>query len=466
MQPTSGQPKVLWFCRRIGSYVSIVIPLLLASCAPSPLEEWIEPRALEGATPTWRPPRLTESAQQDHTLPRPDEPKQTLTLREAAALALLHNPKLAAFAWNVRAAEARAIQAGLSPNPRAGYNAENFAGPNGNDLLFRQTIRLSQVIELAGKRRKRLDLARADQRLTAWDYEAQRLEVVTQVAQRHVTVVAAQARIELERRTLRLAEQVHAIVNQRVEAGVVPTAERDKAAVRVSLVRIALDRAGHALGAARQALASTWGGPVPTFHQAVGNLDEPLPVPKQEQLMTMARNNPRIARWSDEIEQRHLAIKLAKANTIPDINAGGGVRHFPDAEDVAAVVEFSVPIPLFDRNQGEVLRARYDLGKAKVLQQAAEAALREELAAAHADFASAVFALHTLRNETLPAAKSAFEAANEAFEHGQTDYIDVLDAERTLVEAERQLIDAQESHQRSATRLEGLTATPLESGKQ
>ena len=48
-------------------------------------------------------------------------------------------------------------------------------------------------------------------------------------------------------------------------------------------------------------------------------------------------------------------------------------------------------------------------------------------------------------------------------ESGQTDYIDVLDAERTLVEVERRLIDAQESHQLSATRLEGLTATPLES---
>ena len=463
MRPTAGHPEWRRLRSLFGISVAIAMGLMPASCAPSPLEQWIEPRALERTSPTWRPDHLTVLAKQESTLPSPDEPKDILTLREAAALALLHNPQLAAFAWEVRAAEARAIQAGLTPNPRAGYSAENFGGPDGNDLFFRQTLRLSQVIELAGKRQKRLDLARADQRLTAWDYEAKRLEVVTQVAKRHVMVIAAQDRLELAKRTLRLSEKVHKIVDQRVEAGVVPTAERDKATVRVSLARIALDRARHALEASRQALASTWAGRVPTFCQAVGNLDQPLPVPEQERLMALARNNPRLARWSDEIEQRHRAIQLAKANAIPDITAGGGVRHFPDAEDIAGMVEFSVPIPLFDRNQGDILRSRYGLGKAKTLQLAAEAKLREELAAAHADLASAVFALKTLRDKTLLAAKSAFKSASEAFESGQTDYIDVLDAERTLVEVERRLIDAQESHQLSATRLEGLTATPLES---
>ena len=445
----------------LGIYVSIVILLLLTSCAPSPFEEWIESRALERTTPTWRPARVTESSQRDDTLPIPNVPN-TLTLREAVTLALLHNPQLGAFAWDVRAAEALAIQAGITPNPRVGYSAQNFGGPDSDDLFFAQTIRLSQVVELAEKRQKRLDLARANQRLTAWDYEAKRLEVVTQVAQRHVTVIAAQERLELAKRTLRLAEEVYAVVDQRVEAGVVPTAERDKAVVRVSLGRIARDRAGHALNAARQALASTWAGSVPTFRQAVGELDEPIPVPNQKQLMVLAKSHPRLARWSDEIEQRHRAIELARANGVPDITAGGGVRHFPDADDVAGIAEFSVPIPLFDRNQGEVLRVEYALGKAKALQQAAETTMREELAAAHADLASAVFALHTLRDETLLAANSAFKAAKKAFESGQTDYIDALDAERTLVEVERQLLDTQESYQLSAARLEGLTAAPLE----
>ena len=402
------------------------------------------------------------STARDEPLPHPQTPRETLTLSESIALALLHSPTLSAYGWEVRAAEARAIQAGLSPNPRMGYSAENLGGPDGDALFMRQTVRLSQVIELAGRRRKRVRLAQVDQRLKAWDYEARRIEVVTQVARRHVGAVAARQRVELAERTLRLVTQVHEIVNQNVEAGVVPTAERDKAVVRVSIERIALDRTRHQLAAARQSLASTWGGEQPKFERAVGDLGERPMVPDIEKLFPLARNHPRLARWPDEIEQRRRAVALARSKAVPDVTAGAGVRHFPDANDVAAVLELSVPWPLIDRNQGRILEARYALARATALQREAEAALREDLATAHADLASSSFALTTLGEQTLPAAKAAFKAARDGFENGTTDFLNVLDAERTLVDVERRLIDARERYQSSAATLEGLTATPLE----
>ncbi len=442
---------------------SCLVLLLPASCAVSPLaESWVEPRALERETPTWRPPVRTETTQRDDPLPRPEAPRDTLTLRESVALALLHNPALSAYGWEVRAAEARAIQAGLSPNPRMGYRAENLGGPHGNDLFMRQTVRLSQVIELSGKRRKRVRLAQADQRLRAWDFEARRIEVVTLAARRHVETVTARQRVELAERTLKLVTHVHEIVDQNAEAGVVPTSERDKAIVRMSIERIALENARHRLAAARQALASTWGGDRPNFQRAVGDLVELSVVPDLEHLLPLARNHPRLARWSDEIEQRRRAVTLSRSKAVPDVTAGAGVRHFPDANEVAAVLELSVPWPLFDRNQGRTLEARYALSRAMAMQREANAALHEELAAAHADVASAAFALDTLREQTLPAARAAFDAARDGFEKGTTDYLNVLDAERTLVDVERHLIDARERYHKSAATLEGLITTPLE----
>jgi cobalt-zinc-cadmium efflux system outer membrane protein len=152
---------------------------------------------------------------------------------------------------------------------------------------------------------------------------------------------------------------------------------------------------------------------------------------------------------------------LAWADGVPDVTAGAGARFFPDAGEQAAVVELSAPLPVFDRNQGRVLEARYMLGRAVAQQRAAEADIERELAAAHADAASAAFALRTLRDQTLPAARAAFEAAKEAFANGRTDFLDVLDAERTLVEVERQLIDARQTQQSAAATLEGLIAAPL-----
>ena len=217
--------------------VALVATSLLVSCAPSPLsDDWIEARPLAQSTPTWRPARITTKESSGDTLPRANTVSGELTLHQAIALALLHNPDLATFAYGVRAAEARAIQAELPPNPGVRVAVENLGGPSdAGDTFERDTVLLSQVIELAGKREKRLALADAEQRLAAWDYEARRLQVVTDVTQRYIAVVAAQQRVELSKHTLRLAEEVHDIVDQRAEVGMAPTAARDKAAVRVSV---------------------------------------------------------------------------------------------------------------------------------------------------------------------------------------------------------------------------------------
>lgn len=436
---------------------------LLAACTVSPLsDDWIPTRPLERSASTWRPPVLTNASQQETPLPRPDTPRDALALRDAVALALLHSPDLATFAYDVRAAEARSVQAGLSPNPMVTLMAENLLENSQGDDRFREvTVQLSQVIELAGKRDKRLALAQAQQRLAAWDYEARRLEVAALTAQRHVAVIAAQQRVDLAERTLKLTEQTHEIATQRAQAGVAPTSERDKTLVRVAIERVTLDTARHKLAAARQALASTWGQSTASFRQAVGDLDVSLPVPSVESLLAAAADHPRAARWADEVEERRRAVELAKAQAVPDVTAGAGVRSFPDADDAAALVEFSIPLPLSDRNQGGVLEARYAMAKATAQQRAAEAMLHQELSAAHAEMAAAVFALRTLRDEAMPAARSAHQAARDAFATGKTDYLNVLDAERTLVEVEAQLIDARENQHAAAAKLEGLTGRPL-----
>ena len=436
---------------------------LLASCAVSPLsDDWIPARPLERTTSTWRPPVLTDASPDQAPLPAPDGPRDALALRDAVALALIRSPDLASFAYDVRAAEARSVQAGLSPNPMVTVMAENLLESSQGDDRFREvTVQLSQVIELAGKRDKRLALAQAQQRLAAWDYEARRLEVATLTAQRHVAVIAAQQRVELAERMLKLAEQTHEIATQRAKAGVAPTSEQDKALVRVSVERVRLDTARHKLSAARQALASTWGQSIASFRQAVGDLDVSLPVPAVESLLTAAADHPRAARWADEVDERRRAVELARAKGVPDVTAGAGVRTFPDANDAAALLEFSIPLPLNDRNQGGVLEARYALAKTTAQSRAAEAMLHQELSAAHAEMAAAVFALRLLRDEAMPAARSAHQAARDAFATGRTDLLNVLDAERTLVEVEAQLIDARESQHTAAAKIEGLTARPL-----
>ena len=112
----------------------------------------------------------------------------------------MQHPRLAAFGWEVRAGEARTLQASLPPNPEVGIEVENFAG-SGALRGFRGTeitIHLSQLIELAGKRQKRTRVAALERDLVAWDYEATRIDVLTQVTQAFVEVLSAQERLRLQ----------------------------------------------------------------------------------------------------------------------------------------------------------------------------------------------------------------------------------------------------------------------------
>ena len=212
-------------------------------------------------------------------------PEGVLRLPQAQALALMQNPDLAAFAWEVRAGEARTLQAGLPPNPEVGVEVENvagagdFQGVDGAEV----TVGISQVIELAGKRRKRTHVAALERDLAAWDYETARLDVLTQVTQAFVDVLRVQERLAVDADLVRLAEQIYRIVIERVKAGKVSPLEATRARVALATSRIALQRAQRELTAARERLTATWGGRLPPLSglRAISNPSTPsrLPLP-------------------------------------------------------------------------------------------------------------------------------------------------------------------------------------------
>ena len=188
-------------------------------------------------------------------------------------------------------------------------------------------------------------------------------------------------------------------------------------------------------------------------------------IPSDEKLADHLNQNPEIASWSAKTRQRQAALDLARAGAVPDVTAGVGYRHFRgDGEkDHAIVAGVAIPIPLFDRNQGEILKARYSLLRAKAQRRAAVVELHTKFGRAYQTLASAYSEAVALRDEVLPAAKSSYTASGKSFEHGKGGYLDVLDAQRTLVEIREQYIDALEAYHLAVTSVEGIIAQPLKS---
>ncbi|MHC4573409.1 MAG: TolC family protein, partial [Planctomycetota bacterium] len=209
--------------------------------------------------------------------------------------------------------------------------------------------------------------------------------------------------------------------------------------------QIALEKAKRDLESARTRLSAGWAGKSPRFQKAAGGLDLTVPVPSFNELANLIGRNPDIARWAVEMDQRRAAVELARANAIQDVKVAGGMggmQRFNETDDNAVVFGVAIPIPLFDRNQGNILEAGHKLAKAKGERQAVETRIHAALAEAYARLSSAFEEATDLRDKVLEGAQSAFDAANEGYRAGKLGFLDVLDAQRTLFEAKAKYIDA------------------------
>lgn len=442
--------------------------VLLAGCARSPLdsdEPWAPPRALASQAPAYRPPlEPPDDASSSADSSAAAEPTGDLTLAEAWRLALLKHPALAADAWGVRVAEAKQIQEGASPNPELDVRLDDFAG-DGRRTGFDDAnlrVRVTQLIELGDKRARRVELARADRMLAAWDYETRRVAVAAQVTEFFAEVVAFQQIVALRGRAVEFAQQMHAVVEDRVKAGGLLPIEREHSAVRLGMASINLKEAQLELEAARRQLAGNWNSDQPRFKSAIGALEiDPAARLDIEPMLALLAEHPQVARFASEIARRQAEVNLARAKAVGDVSVGVGARYFRDNDGHAFLVEFAVPLPIFDRNEGEILEKRFAVARARAQADAARCDARAALIEAHRELSIAHDRASTLGQQVMPNLQSAFDTTQTQFKQGLVKLDDMLDAQRDLLKAQVDRLEALADYHRAAAVIEGLTGRPL-----
>ncbi len=387
----------------------------------------------------------------------------TLTLRKALSLALMKNPELSAFSWEIRAREAQQLQTSLLPNPELEAEMEGFGGQGQREgsKAAETTILLSQLFEVAGKRSKRTRVADLDRELAEWDYESKRLDVLARVTQTFVDLLAAQEHVTLDEELVRISEEILSVVSQRVKAGKISPLEETKAEVILARAKMQRGQSQAILKAVRKRLSLSWGSPWANFNRAEGDLMTVHPLPNQEALVSALDKNPDLARWCAEIESHQATVNLEKANRFPDPSLSGGIQYFNETDDSAFVVGLSIPLPLFDRNQGNVLKAQSRLAKAEEERRDAYLQVQMLLAEAYQGLSAAHLEVISIREAILPGAKGAFEAAFEGYRLGKFSYLEVLDAQRTLFEARHQYIDSLARYHKAVADVERLVGRRL-----
>lgn len=401
-----------------------------------------------------------------------------LTLRDAINLALTLNPELAAFAKEMKALEGATLQAGLLRNPELTANVENpgniqkLSGDvNSPDAVAQEvvqqltTIRIGQLIELGGKRAARVDAALLGEELAARDYESRRVEIMARVANLFTDVLAGQERLRLAEETRQLAQTVFDTVVRRVQAGKVPPIEETRAKVGLSATNIEYEQAYRDLVSARKRLALMWDSANPQFEKAQGVLEVAVPPPDFQLLQQRVLDNPMALRAMKNIEHRKALLKVEETRRIPNLTLNAGAVHHAQLGGTTAVASVMIPLPLFDRNQGNLKEAYHRVSKAEDEQQATELRLRTELALSYEAMSASWNEINILRDEILPGAKSAFNVMRRGYELGKFGLLELLDAQRVLFQNQVLYVRALANYQRLVNDIERLIAAPLESVK-
>ncbi|MER0170300.1 MAG: TolC family protein [Nitrosomonas sp.] len=401
-----------------------------------------------------------------------------LTLRDAINLALLRNPELASFAKEMRALEGATLQAGLLRNPELSVNVENpgniqkLSGDINSQASVSQevvqqltTIRIGQLIELGGKRAARVGAARLNEELAARDYESRRVEIIARVANVFTEVLAGQERLKLAEETKQLAQNVVDTVVLRVQAGKVPPIEETRAKVGLSTARIEFEQAQRDLISARKRLALLWDSAVPQFAKALGTLETSIAPPDFQTLQNRVLENPMALRAMKNIEHRKALLEVEQTRRIPNLTLNAGAVHHAQLGGTTAVASVMIPLPLFDRNQGNLKEAYQRVDKAVDEQVATDIRLRTELAQSYETMSAVWNEINILRDEILPGARSAFNVMRRGYELGKFGLLELLDAQRVLFQNQLLYVRALANYQRLINDIERLIAAPIDSIK-
>lgn len=360
-----------------------------------------------------------------------------LTLERALQSAFAHNPNLAAAQWEIGVAEGDRQQAGLIPNPQVSWEAEDTRRRSRTTTLM-----LSQPLELGGKRGARIEVAERAQDAASIELERRRNELRADVFQAFYNSTIAQQRLLLTEQSLQLAERGLRVAQGRINAGKAAPVEAMRAQVQLSQVRLELRRAERDQATAYQQLAQVTGAPQATFTR----VEEPTTaLPAIASPQTLLDRLPttaelRLARL--QINQKEASLGLEKALRIPDLTVSIGSQYSETDRERVNLLGVSMPIPLFNRNQGNVLAAARRTDQARDLRNASELRLRSEVQSGLEQWATANTEVNAFNQVILPAAQSAVDTATRGFEMGKFNFLDVLDAQRTLFEARSQYLQA------------------------
>ena len=381
-----------------------------------------------------------------------------ISYSKAVELTLLNNPALEAFSYEVRAAEAREIQAGVWQNPRLEIEMEEVGGAGERSGFdgAETTVAITQPIELGRKVEKRKRAAELDVKSTEWGYKVKRQQVLTDVSTAFVRVLAANEKKHIAQELGSLSEKIIDTIDRRVKAGVDSRLALSRAKISVSGTKILDRQAEEDVEHSVNVLASFWAGQGSTVENVIGKMSHPESMASLGDLKERLATNPEVLRMAIEIEKSRAELEIAKSKSAGDLKISAGVQRFNETDESAVVLGISFPLPIFDRNIGGRREASYNIAKAKEQERATAIALSNRLETLYREMTKAKIKADELKDNVLVEAKELYGASVIGYEQGKIGLLELIDAQKKLFESKTDYIDALTTYHIARAMIEGM----------
>ncbi|MFT5425013.1 MAG: cobalt-zinc-cadmium efflux system outer membrane protein [Phycisphaerales bacterium] len=386
-------------------------------------------------------------------------PDRELLLPDLLQLADQVNPALLAARSAVGVAAGLSWQSGMYPNPSIGVRSGEIGlgGDSANTVLS-----VSQPIVIGNRLRTAVAAADAEEAAKLAAYEVVRREVFGRVAELHSRVLDASAQLRLVDELLEIGERTLLIAETRFEARAVSEPDVIRPRVEVYQLRADRQRLARELAAAERQLGLTLGtGPIGAERLGGRLPTDPAALEDGALRAAVESGHPALVAADREIEAAEAAIDRLHAERTPDLDVTAGFGYSEEGNQGIVELGIGARIPLWDRRQGDLLAARFELMRLRHERVARLNELLARLAEEIGDYNSARDQLLILRDLVVPDAQRAFDQVGEAYRAGRASFIDLIDTQRTLMQSRRTLSELAGRASAANARLAAIVGTEL-----
>ncbi|MES2000878.1 MAG: TolC family protein [Pseudomonadota bacterium] len=369
--------------------------------------------------------------------PRMDPLPSSLTLAQALEEAAARSPAVVAAQAEVAAAEARLRQSGYRSNPELSLEVEDFAGTGELRGLRRTqtTVAVNQRLDLGGRRPARIATARAVLDVQKLRFAIARADLFQSVREQFARAIAAREKLAQVTENEERARELARVAGILVDAGREPPLRALRARSALAQVQAQREAAGADEMVARSSLAALFGVSTPLGAVNGTTLDI-----RPQQINPDRSLDVRLADAEQLSAQAVVRQQLAERRVDPAV--GVGVRHIRETGDVGLVAGVSIPLRVFDRNQGNIEAARQALAAADARRASTLATTTARARNAIANVEAAQHRVEALEKAAVPEATEALRLAELSYREGRATLLELLDVQNAYTSSRAALTDA------------------------